>query len=124
MWDNLAKQFDKNKIEKLAQPIIIAVRTCRVTRFKGTDVKLSALSASHYYINPIIPEAEQAHTTIGCKVQKSKPTEIRDIIGIKHVFQIHFLTSTQKGAGEFIVDDILDMHPAVEGADTIDKITT
>nr|GFA64752.1 hypothetical protein [Tanacetum cinerariifolium] len=37
--------------------------------------------------------------------------------------EIHFPVSTQKGSGEFIIDHILDMHPAVEGENTIDKIT-
>ncbi|GKE17681.1 nucleic acid-binding, OB-fold protein, partial [Tanacetum coccineum] len=48
--------------------------------------------------------------------------EIRDIIGKKHVFQIHFTASTQKGTGEFTVDDILDKYPAIEGPSSVAKI--
>ena len=35
MWDELARHFDKKEIEKLAPPIIIAVSSCRVTKYKG-----------------------------------------------------------------------------------------
>ncbi|GJT72142.1 2-isopropylmalate synthase A-like protein [Tanacetum coccineum] len=35
MWDDLAKQFDKKAMEKLEPPVIIAVPSCRVSRFNG-----------------------------------------------------------------------------------------
>ncbi|GKB22293.1 DNA helicase, partial [Tanacetum coccineum] len=60
MWDDLAKQFNKEEIEKLSRPIIIAVSSCRVSKYK--DLQLSATSATYYYINPQTPEAEYAYT--------------------------------------------------------------
>ncbi|GJR47023.1 nucleotide-binding alpha-beta plait domain-containing protein [Tanacetum coccineum] len=50
MWDNLAKQFNKDEIEKTPPPVIIVVTSCRVTKYK--DVQLAATLATHYYINP------------------------------------------------------------------------
>ncbi|GKB89008.1 2-isopropylmalate synthase A-like protein [Tanacetum coccineum] len=35
MWDDLAKQFEKKAMEKLEPPVIIAVPSCRVSRFNG-----------------------------------------------------------------------------------------
>nr|GEX52641.1 helitron helicase-like domain-containing protein [Tanacetum cinerariifolium] len=60
MWDDLAKQFNKEEIEKLSRPIIIAVSSCRVSKYR--DLQLSATFATYYYINPETPEAEYAYT--------------------------------------------------------------
>ncbi|GJS75547.1 DNA helicase [Tanacetum coccineum] len=53
MWDDLAKQFNKEEIEKLSRPIIIAVSSCKVSKYR--DLQLSATSATYYYINPQTP---------------------------------------------------------------------
>ncbi|GKD09836.1 DNA helicase [Tanacetum coccineum] len=60
MWDDLAKQFNKEEIEKLSRPIIIAVSSCKVSKYR--DLQLSATSATYYYINPQTPEAKYAYT--------------------------------------------------------------
>ncbi|GJT83083.1 DNA helicase [Tanacetum coccineum] len=60
MWDEVAKQFNKEEIEKLTPLVIIAVTSCHVTKYK--DVQLAATPATHYYINPQTPEAEYVHT--------------------------------------------------------------
>nr|GEU95746.1 DNA helicase [Tanacetum cinerariifolium] len=60
MWDALAKQFNKEEIQKLSRPVIIAVSSCRVTKYK--DVQLAATPATYYYINPQTREAENAYT--------------------------------------------------------------
>ncbi|GJW03857.1 nucleic acid-binding, OB-fold protein [Tanacetum coccineum] len=39
MWDEMARQFKKSEIERLERPVIIAVSSCRVSKFKDT-VKL------------------------------------------------------------------------------------
>ncbi|GKC08324.1 hypothetical protein Tco_0999934 [Tanacetum coccineum] len=46
--------------------------------------------------------------------QRQLSTELVNIIGKKHIFQFHFTPLHKKGAGEFIVDDILDIQPAIE----------
>ncbi|GJT75982.1 nucleic acid-binding, OB-fold protein [Tanacetum coccineum] len=60
MWDDLAKQFNKEEIEKLSRSIIIAVSSCKVSKYR--DLQLSVTSATYYYINPQTPEAEYAYT--------------------------------------------------------------
>ncbi|GJR91986.1 nucleic acid-binding, OB-fold protein [Tanacetum coccineum] len=40
------------------------------------------------------------------------PIEMVNTIGKKHIFQIQFTPSTQKGAGRFIVNDVLDIKSA------------
>nr|GEW22994.1 putative reverse transcriptase domain-containing protein [Tanacetum cinerariifolium] len=60
MWDEVAKQFNKEEIEKLTPPVIIVVSSCRVTKYE--DVQLAATPATHYYINQRTPEAEYVHT--------------------------------------------------------------
>nr|GFB27731.1 replication protein A 70 kDa DNA-binding subunit [Tanacetum cinerariifolium] len=34
IWDDGAKQFNKEGIQRLTSPIIIAVNSCRVTKYK------------------------------------------------------------------------------------------
>ncbi|GJU45743.1 DNA helicase [Tanacetum coccineum] len=46
------------------------------------------------------------------------PVEMVNTIGEKHIFQIEFDPSTQKGAGRFIVNDILDINPPTEKRNT------
>nr|GEU38552.1 ATP-dependent DNA helicase PIF1-like [Tanacetum cinerariifolium] len=41
MWDDLAKQFNKEEIEKLSRPIIIVVSSCRVSKYR--DYRLASL---------------------------------------------------------------------------------
>nr|GEX93755.1 hypothetical protein [Tanacetum cinerariifolium] len=36
MWDDLAKQFNKEEIEKLLRPIIIVVSSCKVSKYRGS----------------------------------------------------------------------------------------
>ncbi|GJV34362.1 nucleic acid-binding, OB-fold protein [Tanacetum coccineum] len=55
MWDDLAKQFNKEEIEKLSRPIIIVVSSCKVSKYRAT-------SATYYSINPQTPEAKYAYT--------------------------------------------------------------
>ncbi|GKC29338.1 DNA helicase [Tanacetum coccineum] len=60
MWDDMAKQFNKEDIKKLPRPIIIAVSSFRVNKYK--DIQLAATPTTHYYINPRVPEAEYIYT--------------------------------------------------------------
>nr|GEY32122.1 DNA helicase [Tanacetum cinerariifolium] len=60
MWDEVAKQFNKQEIQKLTPPIIIVVSSRRVTKYR--DVQLTATPVTYYYINPQTPEAEYAYT--------------------------------------------------------------
>ncbi|PWA67943.1 nucleic acid-binding, OB-fold protein [Artemisia annua] len=55
LWDDLAESFPKEKIDALEKPVIIAVSSCRVARFRN-NLQLSSTPATYYYINPAIPE--------------------------------------------------------------------
>ncbi|GJW68035.1 DNA helicase, partial [Tanacetum coccineum] len=46
------------------------------------------------------------------------PVEIANTIGQKHVFQIDFAPSAQKGVARFIANDILDINPAAKKRNT------
>ncbi|GKB01999.1 nucleic acid-binding, OB-fold protein [Tanacetum coccineum] len=92
MWDELAAHFDKKEIEKLTPPIIIAVSSCRVTRYKGTfrysmrNVAILTCNnnnpiynhrcATHYYINPHIAEAKRVYTIFKEKYNSNPPLQI------------------------------------------------
>ncbi|GJZ17270.1 nucleic acid-binding, OB-fold protein [Tanacetum coccineum] len=65
--DDLAKQFNKQEIEKLPHPIIIAV---------SSYVQLSATPATHYYINPRIQEAADAYTMFKEKYNLNPPLQV------------------------------------------------
>ncbi|GJR27119.1 nucleic acid-binding, OB-fold protein [Tanacetum coccineum] len=74
MWDDLATQFNKQEIQKLPPPIIIAVSSCRVSKYR--DVQLSATPATHYYINPKNQEAENAYTMFKEKYSFNPPLQV------------------------------------------------
>ncbi|PWA57527.1 nucleic acid-binding, OB-fold protein [Artemisia annua] len=59
LWDDLAQKFKKEAIDALEKPIIIAVSSCKVSRYRNRDLQLSSTPATYYYINPKIPQLEQ-----------------------------------------------------------------
>ncbi|GJX78233.1 ribonuclease H-like domain-containing protein [Tanacetum coccineum] len=72
--DDLAKQFNKEEIENISRPIIIAVSSCKVSKYR--DLQLSATYATYYYINPQTPEAKYAYTeqTLHALIQQNPET--------------------------------------------------
>ncbi|PWA36919.1 helitron helicase-like domain-containing protein [Artemisia annua] len=50
--------FNKEEIDAMEKPVIIAVSSCRVSRFRN-NLQLSATPATYYYIDPDIPELQQ-----------------------------------------------------------------
>nr|GEY63661.1 nucleic acid-binding, OB-fold protein [Tanacetum cinerariifolium] len=73
MWDEVAKHFNKQEIEKLTPPIIIAVNSYRVIKYR--DVQLTTAPATYYYINPRTPEAEYAYTAFKEKYKLTPPLQ-------------------------------------------------
>ncbi|GJZ10463.1 DNA helicase [Tanacetum coccineum] len=69
MWDELATHFNKQDIENIPPPVIIAVSSCRVTKFKAT-------SATHYYINPQTTKAEYAYRAFKEKYALNPPLQV------------------------------------------------
>ena len=58
LWDDLAEKFKKDQIDKLEKPVIIAVSSCRVSKYYN-KLQLSSTPATYYYINPNIPQLER-----------------------------------------------------------------
>ncbi|PWA77165.1 hypothetical protein CTI12_AA226400 [Artemisia annua] len=58
LWADLAEKFNKDTIDALEKPIIIAVTSCRVSRYSN-NLQLSSTPATYFYINPKIPQLEQ-----------------------------------------------------------------
>ncbi|GJU24125.1 DNA helicase [Tanacetum coccineum] len=76
MFDDLAKQFNKQEIDKLPHPVIIAVSSCRVSRYRGGDVQLVETPATHYYINLRFREAADAYTMFKEKYNQNPPLRV------------------------------------------------
>ena len=58
LWDDLAERFQKDEIDRLEKPIIIAVTSCRVSKYYN-KLQLSSTPATYYYINPRIPHLKR-----------------------------------------------------------------
>ncbi|GKA62881.1 DNA helicase [Tanacetum coccineum] len=56
LWNEMATGFDMNTYTSLPQPVVIAVSSCYVSRYNG--LQLSGTYATHYYLNPDIPETK------------------------------------------------------------------
>ncbi|GJS85835.1 DNA helicase [Tanacetum coccineum] len=56
IWGDEAENFDMNQYEKMEKPVIIALSSAWATKRYG-GVQINATSATHYYLNPNIPEA-------------------------------------------------------------------
>ncbi|KAI3689971.1 hypothetical protein L2E82_47943 [Cichorium intybus] len=54
-WDEAAKSFDKEAVQALPDPVIVAITSMKVTKYQG-NMQLTATPASYIYINPDIPE--------------------------------------------------------------------
>ncbi|GJU35943.1 DNA helicase [Tanacetum coccineum] len=54
LWHEMALNFNVREYEAVEKPVIIAVSSCWVKQFNG--LQLSGTSATHYYLNPNIPE--------------------------------------------------------------------
>ncbi|GJT24891.1 nucleic acid-binding, OB-fold protein [Tanacetum coccineum] len=84
--------------------------TAEFTFFTNAGQKITGNSCSHLM--------EKYKATNNSQL----PVEITNTIGEKHIFQIQFGESTKKGAGRFIVNDILDIQPAANAQITGDKL--
>ncbi|PWA44469.1 replication protein A 70 kDa DNA-binding subunit [Artemisia annua] len=73
LWDGLADKFEKQEIEQLERPIIIAVSSCRVSKFLKRDLQLSSTPATYYYINTNIPDLEQYKAAYRVLYEEKEP---------------------------------------------------
>ncbi|GJU06614.1 DNA helicase [Tanacetum coccineum] len=66
IWDEMAKGFRKEEVDKMPKPVIFAVSSCKVSEYGGI-LQLLATSATHYYMNPEIPELEELHAQFAAR---------------------------------------------------------
>ncbi|GJT86490.1 nucleic acid-binding, OB-fold protein [Tanacetum coccineum] len=71
LWDEMAEHFAQADIEKMEQPVMISVSSCRVSKYR--DYQLVATSATYYYLNPNIPEAEESRVLYRAQHQETPP---------------------------------------------------
>ncbi|GJV23706.1 nucleic acid-binding, OB-fold protein, partial [Tanacetum coccineum] len=57
LWDNMAIDFSRGEFEKMEQPVVFAVSSCKATIY--ADIQLSGTPATHYYFNPNVPSLEE-----------------------------------------------------------------
>ncbi|PWA56645.1 nucleic acid-binding, OB-fold protein [Artemisia annua] len=81
LWDDLAESFPKEKIDALEKPVIIAVSSCRVGRFRN-NLQLSSTPATYYYINPAIPELTQYKAEYKAAFDLNPPLQV-----VRHPYQ-------------------------------------
>ncbi|PWA75704.1 replication protein A 70 kDa DNA-binding subunit [Artemisia annua] len=81
LWDDLAETFQKEEIDKLEKPVIIAVTSCRVSKYYN-KLQLSSTPATYYYINPKIPQLEQYQAEYRELLNLNPPLEI-----VRHSYQ-------------------------------------
>nr|GEU44823.1 DNA helicase [Tanacetum cinerariifolium] len=55
--DKMATEFNREKFEKMKQPVIFAISSCKANIYEG--IQLSGTPATHYYFNPEIPGLEE-----------------------------------------------------------------
>ncbi|GJX54837.1 nucleic acid-binding, OB-fold protein [Tanacetum coccineum] len=75
LWDEMAKTFKKDEFESMPKPVIFAVSSCNVLEYGGM-LQLQATSATHYYINPEIPELVELRAQLVEKYVLHPPLQI------------------------------------------------
>ncbi|GKA42124.1 nucleic acid-binding, OB-fold protein [Tanacetum coccineum] len=71
LWDEMAEHFGLADFQKMQQPVIIAVSSCRVSKYR--DYQLAASPATYYYLNPNIPEAQESRAVFKSKYEETPP---------------------------------------------------
>nr|GEV19299.1 hypothetical protein [Tanacetum cinerariifolium] len=57
LWDKMATEFNREEFEKMEQPVIFAISSCKANIYGG--IHLSGTPATYYYFNPEIPGLEE-----------------------------------------------------------------
>ncbi|GKB30292.1 DNA helicase [Tanacetum coccineum] len=101
LWHDIAVNFNLQEYEALERPVVIAVSSCWVRRYHG--LQLSSTSATHYYLNPNIPETfhiKQVHQ------QLPEPQVILNIENQRYENQ-----EEEKTRNRFPLATIFDLDP-------------
>ncbi|GKA39554.1 hypothetical protein Tco_0732105, partial [Tanacetum coccineum] len=70
----MACNFDKEAYLSMEKPVIIAVNSCKVTKYRV--IQLFGTPATHYYFNPEIPGIEELQNQYRAQLDLNPPLEI------------------------------------------------
>ncbi|GJS19084.1 DNA helicase [Tanacetum coccineum] len=74
LWDNMATDFSPEEFEKMEQPVVFAVSSCKATIYGG--IQLSGTPTTHYYFNPDIPGLEELRDQYRQRLNLNPPLQI------------------------------------------------
>ncbi|GJT11589.1 DNA helicase [Tanacetum coccineum] len=80
IWGDKAENFDMDEYNQMQKPVIIAIASAWATKKYG-GLQLSSTSATHYYLNPNIPEATyifdtpHVHLSISFGIKPNQATQ-------------------------------------------------
>ncbi|GKD36950.1 hypothetical protein Tco_1257157, partial [Tanacetum coccineum] len=97
----MAIHFGQTDIHSMEQPVIIGISSCRVSKY--TDYQFSASSATYYYLNPKIPEAEESLDVFKARYEDSPPLTICKTL--------HKDVQQDKTRNMFSLETIMDQNP-------------
>nr|GEX56395.1 nucleic acid-binding, OB-fold protein [Tanacetum cinerariifolium] len=97
----MANHFGEADINSMEQPVIIVISSCRVLKY--TDCQLSASSATYYYLNPKMPEAQESRALFKARYEETPPLTI-----YKHP---HKDVQQDKTRNMFPLKTIMDQNP-------------
>ncbi|GJY08663.1 nucleic acid-binding, OB-fold protein, partial [Tanacetum coccineum] len=101
LWHEMALNFNVTEYEAMEKPIVIAVSSCWVKQFNG--LQLSGTSATHYYLNPNIPE------TYHIKQQCQQLNDATPILNIDN--QRYEDLEEEKNRNRFPLATLLEVDP-------------
>ncbi|GKA57520.1 DNA helicase [Tanacetum coccineum] len=74
LWDNMATDFSPEEFEKMEQPVVFAVSSCKATIYGG--IQLSGTPTTHYYFNTDIPGLEELRDQYRQRLNLNPPLQI------------------------------------------------
>nr|GEU32878.1 DNA helicase [Tanacetum cinerariifolium] len=101
LWHDMALNFNLREYEAMEKPVVIAVSSCWVRQFNG--LQLFGTSATHYYLNPNIPE------TCHIKEQCQQATNTAPILNIDN--QRYEDLEQEKNRNRFPLATLLEVDP-------------
>ncbi|GJX03275.1 DNA helicase [Tanacetum coccineum] len=74
LWDKMATEFNREEFEKMEQPVIFAISSCKANVYGG--IQLSGTLATYYYFNPEIPGLEELREQYRQRLNLNPPLQI------------------------------------------------
>ncbi|GKD39198.1 DNA helicase [Tanacetum coccineum] len=101
LWHEMALTFNIREYKNMEKPVVIAVSSCWVRHFNG--LQLSGTSATHYCLNPNIPETHHI------KQQYQQPGNNIPVLNIDN--QRHQDLEQEKYRNRFPLATLLEVNP-------------